>query len=304
MHPMSARSPQLEAFLRHLHLGSEVYYVGQLCDAWHLSTPGGSDAVTFHLICHGEAWIHLTGDTVATRMQAGDIAFFPHDAAHAFSAQPVIPQQPFDYLHPAPLDANAPGSGLLCGHLRLPAHIRRMLLADFPDFMLIRPDQSPVGKPLRSIIELMTGEATLNDLGVTAVLDRLSDVLFLYVLRHTLHQAPQLSPLLLALSDAHLRPALTAFINAPAESWSIKRMAALACQSRSAFAERFTRLVALSPMEFVTIWRMQLATDMLADGHANMLDVAMKCGYESEAAFRKAFKRVIGIPPGQLRHTN
>jgi len=100
MHPMSARSPQLEAFLRHLHLGSEVYYVGQLCDAWHLSTPGGSDAVTFHLICHGEAWIHLTGDTVATRMQAGDIAFFPHDAAHAFSAQPVIPQQPFDYLHP------------------------------------------------------------------------------------------------------------------------------------------------------------------------------------------------------------
>ena len=128
-------------------------------------------------------------------------------------------------------------------------------------------------------------------------------MLFLYVLRHTLHQAPQLSPLLLGLSDAHLRPALTAFIDTPGESWSIERMAALACQSRSAFAERFTRLVALPPMEFVTIWRMQQAAGLLTRENANMPDVAIECGYESEAAFRKAFKRVIGIAPGKLRRS-
>ena len=288
-------------FLRRLHLGSEVYYVGQLCNAWHMSTLGGSDATTFHLVCNGEAWIHMPGVAEPTLMFAGDIAFFPHDTAHTFSALPIIPNQSFDYSKPMPLDEAAPGTGLLCGHLKLPTHIRRLLLASFPDFMLIRPSQSPVGRQMRSLIEIMTEEAIQNDLGVTAVLDRLSDTLFLYFLRHVLHQEPKLSPLLAALSDEHLHLAVSAFLDNPAEYWTVERMAGLSYQSRSAFSERFTHLVKMPPMEFVATWRMQLASGMLADGHANMLDVAIKCGYESEAAFRKAFKRIVGIPPGKVR---
>lgn len=298
---MSEHDRPINDFLRHMHLGAEVYYVGQLCDAWHMSTPGGSDATTFHLVCHGEAWIVMPDGSKPARMNAGDIAFFAHDAAHTFSAQPVVPQQPFDYSHPAPLDKDAPGAGLLCGHLSLPAHIRRLLLASFPDFMLIRPDKSPVGAQIRHLIEMMTEEAMRNELGVNAILDRLADTLFLYVIRHALHHDPKLSPLLAALSDAHLRPAVTSFIDAPAEPWSVDRMADIACQSRSTFSERFSQMVGMPPMEFVATWRMQMASAMLADERANMLDIAMKCGYESEAAFRKAFKRVIGVSPGKLR---
>lgn len=294
-------SPPLEDFLRRLHLGSEVYYVGQLCDAWHMSTPGGSDATTFHLLCHGEAWIHMPHQKMPTQMRAGDIAFFPHDAAHTFSAQPVISEQPYDYSQPAPLNKDAQGAGLLCGHLRLPAHIRRLLLASFPDFMLIRPNESPVGHPMRKLIEMMTEEAIQNDLGVTAVLDCLSDALFLHVIRHALHVEPKFSPLLAAFSDAQLRLPILAFIDNPSEVWTVERMASLACQSRSAFSERFTQLVKMPPMEFAATWRMQLATALLAEGRANMLDVAMQCGYESEAAFRKAFKRIVGISPGKVR---
>jgi AraC-like DNA-binding protein len=238
------------------------------------------------------------------KMVAGDIAFFPHDAAHAFSGQPHLSDQTFDYGNPAPLNKNAPGTGLLCGHLKLPVHIRHLLLASFPEFMLIQPDHSPVGRQIRALIEMMTEEATLNDLGVTAILDRLSDTLFLYVIRHTLHLEPGLSPLLASLSDEHLRLAIVAFIENPAEQWSIERMAKLSCQSRSAFSERFAMLVKMTPMEFVATWRMQLAVGWLADDNANMLDVAMKCGYESESAFRKAFKRIIGVPPGKARSTS
>ncbi|MFZ5523532.1 MAG: AraC family transcriptional regulator [Pseudomonadota bacterium] len=298
---MPAPATHINDFLRHLHLDSEVYYVGQLCDAWHMSTPGGSEATTFHLVCHGEAWIHMQDGTKPTRMGSGDIAFFPHDAAHTFSAHPAISQQPYDYSRPAPLDRNSPGAGLLCGHLRLPAHIRLLLLASFPDFMLIRPDTSPVGRQIRTLIEIMTDEATLNDLGANAILDRLSDTLFLYVIRHALHQDPKLSPLLAAISDEHLRPAISAFIERPAETWTVERLANLAFQSRSAFSDRFSQLVKMPPMEFVATWRMHMATAILASGHANMLDVALRCGYESEAAFRKAFKRIIGVPPGQTR---
>lgn len=298
---MEAAAVHINNFLRHLHLGAEVYYVGQLCDAWHMSTTGGSDVTTFHLVCHGEAWIVLPDGRQPTRMNAGDIAFFAHDAAHTFSALPGIPEQACDYRYPGPLDRDAPGTGLLCGHLRLPAHIRRLLIASFPEFMLIRPDDSPVGKQMRILIEMMTEEAIQNAMGVTAILDRLSDTLFLYVIRHALHHDPKLSPLLAALFDEQLRPAVSAFIDAPAEPWTVDRLAVLAFQSRSTFSERFSQLVGMPPMEFVTTWRMQLANEMLANEQASMLDIALRCGYESEAAFRKAFKRVIGVTPGRAR---
>ncbi len=304
MLPEMTTPPQhpINDFLRHIHLGAEVFYVGQLCDAWHMATLGG-DATTFHLVCHGEAWMHLPDHAEPIPMRAGDISFFPHDAAHAISSlEQVSADQAFSLGTQVPFDENAPGTGLLCGHLKLPAHIRRLLLASFPDFMLIHPEQSPVGKQMCSLIELMSEEARQNEVGVTAVLDRLSDTLFLYVIRHALHLEPKLSPLLAALSDEHLRPAVSAFLDTPAETWTVERMAKLACQSRSTFTERFTQLIKMPPMEFVTTWRMHLATGMLADERANMLDVALRCGYESEAAFRKAFKRVMGIPPGKARN--
>ena len=295
-------TPQpINDFLRHIHLGAEVYYVGQLCDAWHLATSGG-DATTFHLVCHGEAWIHLPNQAEPIPMRAGDIAFFAHDAAHAISGlQHISTNQPSSMGTQVAFDEHASGTGLLCGHLKLPAHIRRLLLASFPQFMLINAELSPVGKQMRSLIELMSEEARQNELGVTAVLDRLADTLFLYVIRHVLHLEPKLSPLLAALSDEHLRLAVSSFLDNPADVWTVERMAKLACQSRSTFTERFTQIIQMPPMEFVATWRMQLAIGMLSDEHANMLDVALRCGYESEAAFRKAFKRIIGIPPGKAR---
>ena len=296
-------APQpLNDFLRHIHLGAEVYYVGQLCDAWHMATTGG-DAATFHLVCHGEAWIHLPNQTEPIPMRAGDIAFFAHDAAHAISAlRHISADQAPSVGTQVVFDEHAPGTGLLCGHLNLPAHIRRLLLASFPQFLLIHPEQSPVGRRMRSLIELMSEEARHNDLGVTAVLDRLSDTLFLYVIRHALHLEPKLSPLLAALSDENLRRAVSAFLDNPAEAWTVERMAKLACQSRSTFTERFTQILRMPPMEFVATWRMQLAAGMLAEENASMLDIALRCGYESEAAFRKAFKRIVGIPPGKARN--
>jgi len=298
---MPLHPPQFDQFLRSLHLGAEVYYVGQLCDAWHMSTPGGSDAATFHLLCHGNAWIRMPNQAAPVRMGAGDVAFFPHDAAHAFSGQAQIPDAPFDYSHPSPLNAAVPGDGLLCGHLKLPAHVRRLLLAAFPPFVLIRPAESPVGPALRDLIEQMSAEAGRNDLGAAAILDRMSDILFLYIIRHLLRLEPGLSPLFATLMDRPLHAAVAAFIDSPAEVWTVERLAQLACKSRSAFSQHFTQIAGMPPMEFVTLWRMQLATALLSSGGANMLDIAMQCGYESEAAFRKTFKRIVGVAPGQMR---
>lgn len=292
----------IDDFLRRIHLGAEVYYVGQLCDTWQLSTTGG-DATTFHLVCHGTAWIHMADFSHPKQLSAGDIALFPHDAAHAISGLPTISADAAcHYGNPTPFDHGEPGTGLICGHLKLPTHVRRLLLSSFPGFLLIRADQGTNGSQLRDLIGLMSSEAAGNDFATSAILDRLSDTLFLYVIRQALRLDPKLSPLLAALTDDNLRLAVSAFIENPAEFWSVDRMAKLSFQSRSTFAARFTELVKMPPMEFVAAWRMQLAFGWLSDSHANMLDIALKCGYESEAGFRKAFKRIIGVTPGQARN--
>lgn len=289
----------LDDLLRHIHLGAEVYYVGQLCDSWRMEIPA-VNAATFHLVCHGEAWVHMRDMAQPVKMCAGDIAFFAHDATHVISGLQTIPDE--QACSSRSFSRSEPGTGLICGHLKLPAHIHRLLLALFPALILIHPDQDSVGRQMRSLIEMMTQEASENALGVTAVLDRLSDALFLCILRHTLHAMPHLSPLFAALTDDSLCLAVSDFIDHPAESWTVERMAKRACLSRSAFSARFTELVGMPPMEFVATWRMQLAADWLTKGNNSMMDVAMRCGYESEAAFRKAFKRITGTTPGQLRH--
>lgn len=291
----------LNDFLRRIHFGSEMYYVGQLCDAWKLSTPG-SGVTSFHLISHGEVWLHMDSLPQPLQLMPGDIAFFPQDAAHSICGRPKCgPEEKDSWGRQVTYDRNAEGAGLICGHLRLPAHLYRLLLASFPAFLLIKPDDTPVGQRIRSLINLLVLEAEGNELGVTAIMDRLADMMFLYIIRHILNLNPRLSPLLIAMSDENLRLATQAFIENPAEPWTVDTLAKKACLSRSAFAERFANLAGMPPMEFVAIWRMQLASGWLAEGNANMLDVALRCGYESEAAFRKAFKRVIGVTPGKAR---
>lgn len=297
----SMSSQRMDDFLRKMKFGSEVYYVGQLCDAWQLAAPRG-DAATFHLVCHGQAWVHMPGEPEALRLYPGDLVFFPRDAAHAISGQlQLADTQECIWGKPGSFHKDQPGTGLVCGHLRLPLQVRRLLLASFPELVLIRPADSPVGSQLKGLINMMSAEALKNELGVTAILDRLADILFLFIIRHIMHVSPALSPVLAALADKHLNLVVTVFIEKPEEEWTVERMARLACQSRSVFSERFRQLVGMPPMEFVANWRMQLAVAMLQEDNAGMLDIALRSGYESEAAFRKAFKRITGVTPGSVR---
>lgn len=300
---MQSAKQNLIDFLRRMHLGSEVYYVGQLCDSWKLET-SGSGATSFHLVSHGNAWLHMKDISQPMQLLPGDIAFFPQDAAHAIcDRQRFAPEEKNSWGRQVVYDRNAPGTGLICGHLRLPTHLYKLVLASFPEFLLIRPDDTPVGKRMRNLIDLMVQEAEGNELGVTAIMDHLSDMLFLYIIRHTLHVNPRLSPLLIAMTDDHLQLATQALIENPAEPWTVDALAKKACLSRTAFAERFSGLVGMPPMEFVAIWRMQLASGWLSSGNVNIQNIASRCGYESEASFRKAFKRITGAAPGQLRRT-
>ncbi len=170
-----------------------------------------------------------------------------------------------------------------------------------PEYLIIRSHQGEEAKQFRALIDLLFSETQADHLGAAAILDRLADAMMFYVIRHALAQGTQSAGLLVALADKQIRPALVAMCDEPAQTWTVDALAEKVFMSRSSFAERFSTLVGKTPMEFLTEWRMQLARRWLERDRLSVTEVAERCGYQSETAFSKAFKRIAGVGPGEFR---
>ncbi|MCK5574838.1 MAG: AraC family transcriptional regulator [Sphingomonadales bacterium] len=294
---------QANAFLRNVRFGSELLYFGQLCDAWHLNTSGAGHA-SFHLIVHGKAWLHSPVLKEPTQMEAGDVIIFPHDAPHKItSKREDAPDfdDPTAMTTSLPYDENGEGTGLLCGYFKLDNHAKKLLLNGMPDYVLTGPRHGPFGKQIKNLTQMLMDETQTSDPGVGAVLARLADTLFFYAVRDVMHNNPVMSGVFAALSDPQLSPATTEFMENVAEQWSVDRLAKAAGMSRSTYADVFAKKVGLGPMEFVTLWRMELALQLFELENLSVSEAGYRVGYEAESAFRKAFKRIFGVGPGQFR---
>ncbi len=151
-----------------------------------------------------------------------------------------------------------------------------------------------------SLVQLWMSEASRQAPGCDAAIDRLAYVIFIHVLREQLARGHIKGPLE-ALSDARLGPVLNLIHANPGAIESVDAMANMALMSRSAFADRFRKRVGLTPGRYLTHWRMQLAIDLLKNSQLTIAKIAERCGYQSEVAFRKAFRASVGKPPGKLR---
>jgi AraC family transcriptional regulator, activator of mtrCDE len=293
----------INTILRRINFRAEVFYRGQVCDSWFLDT-SGSGHINFHVICHGDCWLHLPGNQEATYLRGGDVVVFPEDAVHVLSSSKLPPKK-FgiqEISAETQFSRENAGTALLCGYLITDQLVRKLLLHNLPSFVVISgntPNTTAVS--INSLLDLLFTEAKLNSLGTTAILERLADALLFYVVREIAQNQLEIPGLLGVLADSYLSKAVYAFTLEPANPWSLESLASVACLSRSVFAERFFKACNIPPMEFVAIWRMYLARRWLEQENANVVDVAERCGYQSTAAFSKAFKRVIGVGPGQCR---
>jgi AraC family transcriptional regulator, activator of mtrCDE len=301
--PLSQDAKQaLNEILRRISFRAEVFYRGQLCDSWALDT-SGSGNVNFHIVCHGECWLHLPDSQASTRLQGGDILVFPHDAAHVIGSSGEKPSA-FgiqNVTREVPLDRTNPGTALICGFLEIDHSVRRLLLGAMPEFIVIAAQSGDNNAAVRTLLDLLFAEAGMDEVGATAIMDRLADALLFYIVRNLVEKDLPVPGLLGAFGDAQICNAVLAINANPGEHWTIDNLAETAHLSRSAFAERFLLACGMPPIEFLTIWRMYFARRWLEQDKATVMDVAERCGYESAAAFSKAFKRVMGAGPGQFR---
>jgi AraC-like DNA-binding protein len=236
-------------------------------------------------------------------LHEGDVMVLPHDAAHLLVSAPDLPARygKIAMPHQIPHNRAAEGTALFCGYLILDKSAYRQVFAMLPDYLIIRSRQDSGAEQLRALIDLLFSETQGDRLGAPAVLERLADALMFYVIRHSMAQGERSAGLLTALADKKIGSVLAAMCDQPAKPWTLDSLAERAFLSRSSFAERFNVLVGRAPMEFLGEWRMQLARRWLEQDRLSVAEVAERCGYLSEAAFSKAFKRITGVAPGQFR---
>lgn len=280
-------------------------------------TPGAQHAIEYHVVTRGSCWIALTGESgfEPVRLEAGDIAVMPHGDPHVVSSAPGMRAEPNLDIHRRPEDANAlpfrlqtGGDGpsdthLICGFFSCDARPFNPLLDSLPRFIRFGRDtsQGSLGL-LDEFIRCAAAETGDKRSGSQAVLNRLSELIFVEVIRlHMSRLADNNTGWLAGLRDPLVGRALALLHAQPSRPWTLEELASQAAASRSALAERFAHLVGCPPIQYLTQWRMQLAAKRLADPGAKIASVAHEVGYESEAAFSRAFKKFVGRSPSQWR---
>ena len=277
--------------------------------------PGSEHLVCYHVITRGQCWASVPGEEPML-LSAGDIIVLPHGHTHVLSSTPGLRRSPDMSMYRFPTDGQLPvrismggprndGSGdqaepteFVCGFLGCDSRPYNPLLTALPRVFRV----SDSAGSLASYVRFALAESKDQRIGGASVLNRLSELMFVDVIRRYLETLPpDRADWLAGLRDPFVGRALAALHRTPARDWTIELLAREVALSRSALAERFTQFVGAPPMQYLTNWRMQLAANHLLSGTENVAAIANRVGYESEAAFSRAFKKAVGIPPSEWR---
>jgi AraC family transcriptional regulator, alkane utilization regulator len=274
--------------------------------------PKGEHMIYFHLLTQGSCFAKLP-DGQAVHFQAGDLIVLPHQDFHIMGSALELAPVPINefYVPPAPgqiARASLGGGGeptrIVCGFLSCDKRLAGPLLDNLPRLLRVRVDRAEAAAWLASSVKLTLAEEASPRAGSTVMLAKLSELMFVEVLRNYIEALPsEQTGWLAGLRDRYVGRALTLMHTRPADPWTVDLLAKEVALSRSALAERFTGLLGQPPMQYLTRWRLQLAAQMLHSERRGVGAVASDVGYESEAAFNRAFKREFGTPPAAWRRT-
>jgi AraC family transcriptional regulator, alkane utilization regulator len=295
-----------------------------------------ADYITiFHIVANGQCWITVDGQS-SFQVAAGDVVIFPHADTHRMGShadallKTDVTSQVLTFIQSAPPDEGIPridfGKGsevtqIVCGYLQCDQRFNP-LIGSLPTVLLVRAGERAKPETAAMVGELPTWcvvraeagswlDATLRYTieeadgerpGSSVMLPRLTELLFVEVLRRYMQQLPsEFTGWLAAVRDPVVGCALRLMHTNPERRWTVEELARAAASSRSALAQRFTALIGEPPMQYLQGWRIQLAKHLLGQTNLSMTEIARRSGYESQAAFSRAFKRSVGQPPATWR---
>lgn len=281
---------------------------------WGLHTRRIDGTTRFGLMLHGRAWLSMDG-TEPVQLAQGDCFFIPHGAAYTLQddiGSPTINcvdavRNSVDGMVLIG-DKNEGGRNekdratVLSGWFHVDPHGARPLFELLPPLLHVRMDDART-RMLQSSLQLLALETTQPGLGSGLIVSRLADILFAQAVRAHVQSlaADGATGWLAALADHKIGATLRLVHRDLAAGWTVESLAVAAGMSRSSFAQRFRDKVGRPPLDYLAHWRMFRAQGMLRHSEQALAAIATVVGYESEAAFNKAFKRRTGVSPGRYR---
>lgn len=299
----------LSDVLGRLRLKGSIFLNAEFQAPWGIDIPEDNVAI-LHIITSGSCWLNQFGHPNSIFLTSGDLVLFPRGAAHSLmhsahgtatpaaeilSAMKPLREGPFQY------GGKGEMTRFLCGAFEYDWRMGHPLVESLPDMIHIKGTDSQEFSWLSNANHLLQNEANSESLGSSAILDRLSEVIFSQILRVYIHKTPLQKGFLTALKDETLVKVLRLIHNTSEKKWTLAELAQECGVSRSALAERFKHLIGETPMNYLTRWRIQKAQDLLQDSRYSMAQIAEEVGYQSESAFSIVFKKIYGKGPGQFR---
>lgn len=328
----------LSDVLRVVRLSGGVFLSAKFSAPWSVESPPPDQLAPilmptaesismFHILAEGDCWFEVKGQP-PLKVESGDVVIFPRGDQHLMSSGPGLKPVPIGrILSVGPgvsqlvHGGGGKGAEFVCGYLYTDQRFNPLFEA-LPTLLCVRTQEGSVevesigqANPsagatvplhasmwLNTTIYYLISEARARRPGNNSLLARLTELMFLEVLRHYVEQLPgDRTGWLAGLKDPHVGKAMAQLHSDPAHNWTVDELARDAGVSRSALAERFTTLIGESPMRYLANWRIQVARQLLSEGHFNLAEIAARVGYDSEYSFNRAFKRHVGQPPAAWR---
>jgi AraC-like DNA-binding protein len=276
----------------------------------HRLAPGTERVVGYHLIIEGKALVRLEG-AADVPVAAGDIVIIPHGDPHAVTngapAQMIDTANFLDHWLAGDVNTTRMGGSgeethFVCGYFGCERHAAQLFLAGLPSVIKINVRSDAAGQWLEASIRHLLGEAMSGRPGRAVLLSKMAEALFIETMRRYIEELPPESRGWPAgARDKVVGSALALLHRQPDHRWTMTELADKVGASRSVVAERFVQFLGQPPLTYLARWRLQLAARLLQTTQKTIVQVAIDVGYESEAAFNRAFKREFGVPPAQYR---
>ena len=296
--------------LHFLRMSGTFYCRSELTAPWALALPAAKVCLSFHVVTSGRCWLEVEG-AENRLLQPGDLALVPHGEGHQLSSEPGTAAPSVHDLHHEHVSdryailrhgGGGAATSLVCGAVRFDHPAAHHLVKLLPRMIHVEASISPQMDWIQSTLRVMATEAKELRPGGETVITRLADILVIQAIRSWIEQDPAAQTGWLgALQDKQIGRAITLVHRDPARPWTLASLASEVAMSRSGFAARFSELVGEPAMHYVTRWRMHVAVTWLKEEDAGLGDLAGRLGYQSEAAFSRAFKRFMGVSPGAVR---
>ena len=301
----------LNDILNTLSLKGTLYFRTEFSGQWAVTVPTLAEASRFHLVLQGCCHVRI-GEEQFQELHPGDVILVPRGQSHILSDSPQKTAPPLEQIIS---QSGYQGNGLLvygpksqgmqtqlvCGHFSFRPGADHPVLRYLPEFITVTAAERKKLPLLDESLRLIAERVFSENLGSTAAVTRLSEIVFMEILQSAINTQTKHSLILKALQDSKIAKSLHLIHNEPEKQWTVDTLASTVAMSRTRFSVRFRDLVGESPMFYLAQWRLQKSLELLGDTRRPIQQVASQTGYLSPAAFTRAFHEKFGISPRQYR---